>query len=99
LTLDGIIHAQILEGSYDSDQFCGFLHKLVAEMNLYPVPKSILVMDNCAIHHVDEVEEVTQAAYVCQSPMCSGSHKLLAMDMQWYQIDIPSALFSRLQSD
>jgi hypothetical protein len=27
-------------------------------MNPYPAPHSVLVIDNCSIHHVTEVEEI-----------------------------------------
>jgi len=30
-------------------------------MNPYPGPRSVLIMDNCQIHHVEEVEDLCQA--------------------------------------
>jgi transposase len=33
-------------------------------MNPYPAPRSVLVLDNCRIHHVEEAEEMCNAKYV-----------------------------------
>jgi len=64
LCVNGIICAHIIEGSFDGDSFCQFLRDLVRNMNPYPGPQSILVLDNCSIHHVAEVEEIVDEAGV-----------------------------------
>lgn len=58
ITTDGIIYSHIKVGSYNGDQFMDWLEGLLQVMNPYPAPKSILVMDNCRIHHVEGVEEM-----------------------------------------
>ncbi|KAF8310142.1 hypothetical protein DL93DRAFT_2030286, partial [Clavulina sp. PMI_390] len=58
LSLDGIIHSRIIEDSFDGPAFCGFLECLVQRMNPYPGDNSVLIMDNCAIHHVEAVQEI-----------------------------------------
>lgn len=57
LTLDGILYSDVCFGAFSGDSFLAFLDDLLAVMNPYPQPHSVLVLDNCAIHHVDGVEE------------------------------------------
>ncbi|KDQ54004.1 hypothetical protein JAAARDRAFT_104822, partial [Jaapia argillacea MUCL 33604] len=47
LSIDGIVALDIFEGSVNKDRFISFAPKLTP----YPGPQSIVVLDNCAIHH------------------------------------------------
>ncbi|KAJ7196592.1 hypothetical protein B0H12DRAFT_998288, partial [Mycena haematopus] len=58
LTCDGLIYSHVKEGGYDGEEFCLWLEGLVRQMQPYPAPRSILVIDNCSIHHVAEVDEI-----------------------------------------
>ncbi|PPQ84100.1 hypothetical protein CVT24_002275 [Panaeolus cyanescens] len=58
ITTDGIIFSHITVGSYDGDKFLRWLAGLLEVMNPYPERHSVLVLDNCRIHHVDGVEEM-----------------------------------------
>jgi DDE superfamily endonuclease len=60
ITTEGIIYSHIKEGSYNGDQFLVWLEGLLQRMNPYPAPRSVLVIDNCRIHHVEGVEEMCQ---------------------------------------
>ena len=64
LCTDGIIHTEIREGSYDGDAFISYIEDLLPRMNPWPLPRSILLMDNCAIHHMDDVAPLCVARYV-----------------------------------
>ena len=56
LSLDGIIlYAQIVHGSLNGKTV---KIGLLEYMNPYPAPNCVLVMDNCAIHHVDGIQEL-----------------------------------------
>jgi hypothetical protein len=61
ITVDGILYSHIKIGGYDGDEFMEYLDGLTAEMNPYPAPQSVLVIDNCRIHHVVRVEELCAA--------------------------------------
>lgn len=63
LTLDGIIFSSIVEGSFNGESFMDFLEGLLDNMNLYPQTHSVLVMDNCAIHHVEDVQAMCDEKY------------------------------------
>ncbi|EJD32953.1 hypothetical protein AURDEDRAFT_23114, partial [Auricularia subglabra TFB-10046 SS5] len=58
LTVDGLLFSQVHDGAYDGDAFLSFLEGLLPCMNPYPAPRSVLVMDNCNIHHVEGVQEL-----------------------------------------
>ncbi|KAJ7202543.1 hypothetical protein GGX14DRAFT_370262 [Mycena pura] len=62
LSTEGIIYSHIKTGGYNGDQFLLWLEGLLQVMNRYPAKHSILVLDNCRIHHVDGVEERCEAA-------------------------------------
>lgn len=47
---DGIIHCEIVEGSFCTESFQSFVGQLLNQMQPFPTPKSIIVMDNCHIH-------------------------------------------------
>jgi hypothetical protein len=61
ITMDGIIYSHIKIGGYDGDEFIEYLDGLTTQMNPYPAPRSVLVIDNCRIHHVVGVEELCAA--------------------------------------
>ena len=48
---DGYIACEIYHGSFNSDRFAEFINQQVLpQMNAFPAPRSILVMDNCSTH-------------------------------------------------
>jgi hypothetical protein len=47
---DGIIHCDIVEGSFCTDTFEHFVEGLLNHMQPYPASNSVIVMDNCRIH-------------------------------------------------
>ena len=54
ITVDSIIYSHIKEGSYNGNQFLEWLDGLLGVMNPYSACHSVLVLDNCCIHHVEE---------------------------------------------
>jgi len=49
---DGVVAVGIFDGSVTKDRFLYFLREhLAPQLNRYPGPRSIVVMDNCRIHH------------------------------------------------
>jgi len=56
----------VVLGSFNGKTFLQFLDGLLDRMNPYPGEKSVLVLNNCAIHHIDEVAERCEAKYVAK---------------------------------
>ena len=60
ITMDGIIECKIVEGSFNTDLFLEFIEDLVEKMQPFPSSKSVVIMDNCAIHKAPEVREMIE---------------------------------------
>ncbi|KAF9034762.1 hypothetical protein BJ165DRAFT_1356135, partial [Panaeolus papilionaceus] len=59
LTTDGIIALEIVEGSITKDCFLTFLQEQIApQLNPYPGKHSVVLLDNCAIHHDADIREL-----------------------------------------
>lgn len=57
LSSEGPIYAEVKIGPHNGESFLKYLDNLLLHMNAYPAPHSVLVMDNCSIHHVVGVLE------------------------------------------
>ena len=64
ITVDGILHMQIICGSFKGETFMMWLKDVLEQMNPYLKPKSVLVVDDCAIHHVEGIQEMCDERYV-----------------------------------
>ena len=64
LSLDGILHVNIITGSFTTETFCAFIKGLLENMNPYPGPNSVIIMDNCRIHKSDIVTDLIEARLV-----------------------------------
>lgn len=63
LSSEGIIDYQFTTGTVNGDKFIDFVRgNLIPNMQPYPASNSILIMDNCAIHHVSEIKEMLESA-------------------------------------
>ena len=61
ITRDGIIFSDVKVDGYNGEEFPDFLDRLIERMNLWPQLRSVLVIDNCWIHHVEVVEAPCEA--------------------------------------
>lgn len=50
-----------MEGSFNGTLFMGFIQELLTKMAPFPAPKSVVVMDNCAIHKSAEIRELVES--------------------------------------
>ncbi|KAF8154137.1 hypothetical protein B0H34DRAFT_662109, partial [Crassisporium funariophilum] len=55
LSRDGIISLNIVEGSFNKILSGQFIDGLLHQMNPFPGPNSVIVMDNCRIHKCPEI--------------------------------------------
>ncbi|EJF61488.1 hypothetical protein DICSQDRAFT_60571, partial [Dichomitus squalens LYAD-421 SS1] len=60
LTFEGLITWNIFEGSVTSEMFLDFLKTCIPLTTPYPGPQSILVLDNCNIHHSEVIRELVE---------------------------------------
>ncbi|KIJ06059.1 hypothetical protein PAXINDRAFT_92561, partial [Paxillus involutus ATCC 200175] len=62
LTVDGYLAARAIEGSYDTEEFYDFIAEELPHMNPYPQGCSVLVLDNCRIHHNEDLVDLVESA-------------------------------------
>ncbi|KAF9045625.1 hypothetical protein BJ165DRAFT_1314969, partial [Panaeolus papilionaceus] len=61
LTSEGIIALDIVEGSVNKESFLQFIRDQVApQLNPYPAPWSVVIMDNCTIHHDEDLCQIIE---------------------------------------
>lgn len=63
ISLDGVLHLDIISRSWTSEEFATYLNILLDAMNPFPLPNSVLVMDNASTHHFDGVREIVEQRY------------------------------------
>ncbi|KAJ2911978.1 hypothetical protein MD484_g8431, partial [Candolleomyces efflorescens] len=61
LSLDGILHLDIINRSYTVELFNEFIDGLLDNMNPFPAPNSVIVMDNASIHKSQELQQMIEA--------------------------------------
>ena len=58
--MDGILHLEVVENAVTGDVFRQFIEGLLPRMNKWPLPNSVLVVDNAAIHKVAGIRELVE---------------------------------------
>ena len=57
---EGILHCDVVEGSFDTQLFYQFIEWVLGQMNPYPTENSVIVMDNCRIHKHPSIVELIE---------------------------------------
>lgn len=65
LSLDGIIHLEVVDKAITGDDFQRFIQGLLLQMNEWPLPNSVLVIDNASIHKVEGIHEMVEELGAC----------------------------------
>ena len=60
LSLDGILHLEVVENAVTGAAFRHFVEGLLPRMNKWPLPNSVLVVDNASIHKVAGIRELVE---------------------------------------
>ena len=69
ISLDGILACDIVEGSFNTAKFAQFIDGLLTQMNPFPGPNSVIVMDNCRIHKADLIRKMIEERLVAMFPV------------------------------
>jgi hypothetical protein len=64
ISLDGILHLEVLENTITGNDFQHFVQGLLPRMNKWPLPNSVLVIDNASIHKVAGIQEMVEESGV-----------------------------------
>ncbi|TFK58105.1 hypothetical protein BDN72DRAFT_745693, partial [Pluteus cervinus] len=60
ISLDGVLHFMATEGAITGEDFTEFVTGLLDRMERWPLPNSVLVMDNASIHKVPGIRELVE---------------------------------------
>ena len=64
MSLDGILHLAIQDCPYTALQFNSFIEALLDNMDQFPQPNSVIVMDNASIHKSVELRQMIEERFV-----------------------------------
>ena len=62
--INGYIDYEIIQGSFNVDKFNFFVRLLLRKMNLFPGPRSVLVLDNVGTHLSEDLAAMCEEAGV-----------------------------------
>jgi hypothetical protein len=65
------IYGDICKGTYDADHFVAYIGELLSLINPRLELHSVLVVDNCRVHHAQEVAELCNERNVSCICMCT----------------------------
>ncbi|KIK77466.1 hypothetical protein PAXRUDRAFT_166742, partial [Paxillus rubicundulus Ve08.2h10] len=57
----GILHCSIVEGWFCTESFMEFIRCLLDNMEPFPTPNSVIVMDNCSIHKHPDIQALVES--------------------------------------
>lgn len=63
LSMDGMIYAKIVEGSFTAELFQEFISSLLDRMQPFPAANSVIVMDNTQIHKNQDIIHMIHAQW------------------------------------
>ena len=55
--VDGMVDCIVVQGAFNTILFTEFISGLLDKMNPFPLPRSVIVMDNCAIYNMSEFRD------------------------------------------
>jgi DDE superfamily endonuclease len=61
LSLDGILHLEVLDHSFTGEEFHSFVEGILDQMQPWPLPNLVLVLDNASIHKIPGIQEMVEA--------------------------------------
>jgi hypothetical protein len=64
LSLDGILHLEVLDHSFSGEEFRNFVEGVLDQMQPWPLPNSVLVLDNASIHKIPGIREIVETRCV-----------------------------------
>ena len=62
---DSILHLDVLENAITGTDFWQFVQGLLLRMNKWPIPHSVLIIDNASIHKVAGICEMVEECGAC----------------------------------
>ena len=86
ITTDGILDYEVFHGSYTAERFNDFVTRVLDQMNAYPAPRSVLLLDNASIHHSAEFRLLCEAKGVRYEYLPPYSPDLNPIEMMFNEL-------------
>jgi hypothetical protein len=61
ISLDGVLHLDIFPCAATGNLFDAFIERLLDMMNPWPLPNSVIILDNASIHKSANIEAMVNA--------------------------------------
>ncbi|KZV62066.1 hypothetical protein PENSPDRAFT_591972 [Peniophora sp. CONT] len=96
IAVDGFVATRVVMGSVNGAEFFDFIiEEVLPAMKPFPQDKSVLLLDNCAIHKSDYLRQLVEDAGTSD---CSISFFVLTYHISRLHDYLPSPVLARLQS-
>lgn len=86
LSLDGILHLKVVENTVTRAVFCCFIKDLLPHINKWPLPNSVLVINNVSIHKVASIHKLVKECGMCVMFLPSYSPDLSPIELSFLSI-------------
>jgi hypothetical protein len=60
MSLEGILHLEVQDHPFSGEDFSNFIEGVLDRIHPFPLPNSVLVMDNASIHKVPGIQEMIE---------------------------------------
>ncbi len=88
MSLDGILHLTVQDHPYTGDDFAEFVQGTLDRMQPWPLPNSVLVMDNASIHRVPGIRAMVEARY--EQPLLTYTSNFDVLDSGMRLVYLPA---------
>ncbi|KAF9257701.1 hypothetical protein L218DRAFT_975135 [Marasmius fiardii PR-910] len=95
MSMNGYMATYVVEGSVDAAEYFELVvEEVVPQMNCYPANCSVLVMDNCHIHHTKILQEYSIVVEVGNSPYSGSIEPQVFLEAIEFSLDFKSCRLS-----
>lgn len=86
LTTSGWLDWEVFHGSFNSERFMAFIERLLEQMNAFPGPHSVLLLDNASIHHGEQIRNLCHEHGVILAYLPPYSPHLNPIEMSFHEL-------------
>ena len=98
ISLDGILHLEVLDHAYSGEEFASFVRGLLDQMQPWPLLNSVIILDNASIHKVPGIREMVEERCKIVSYSSYQLWFIFFFFIQWKPPYLSSCLFTGPES-
>ena len=58
MSCQGVLYYELFHGSFNRERFTAFIECLIGQINRFPAPQSVILLDNASIHHNGDIQAI-----------------------------------------